>query len=334
MKAITYETDPNVTPPGWATNSDIHRQQSRGIAYEEATHFVHFYSAGGPLWTLSPGLTVTEEKSNRLLRDWAVLRFGASNIQPMQLNAGEVYDGLWRPGLGPDEATISSSLNFSFSERRSSELVLLLILERLNDLLLYVEPEPQTLGTYGHKQRELLLLAATEVEAHWKWFLARCGVKPRQRGFSTQDYVRLNTGLFLSDYDVLIPRYPLLAPLSPFLGWSKAKPTQSLPWYAAYNEVKHDRVTKLTSASLEMYLLAVAANIVLFVSRFGPLSLYEGRGNLSAQFNETFSVDLARADPTTFYVPRVQIASQQVPQFVTYNALRQQLANKSIPIVL
>lgn len=319
MKAITYQTDPTVTPPGWAPTANIHRTQTRGIAYENQQHYVHYYCEERPFWVLSPGLTVTESKTSYpTINDWVTARFGAANIQPMILDVGHIYDGLWRPGLTLDKDIISG-LGFSFAERREAELTLLLILERLNELLLYVDPNPSTLSTYGHKQRELLLLAATEVESHWRWFLNHYGAKPNGQGFSTNDYVKLAPALFLADFDVTIPRYPAVRALSPFVGWNPQRPTKSLPWYDAYNETKHDRVGGLSRASVEMCLLTVAANLVLFISRFGYQTLFNGRGNLSAHFNETFSIDLARADPATFYTPHIYIPPNQRTDFVTFD---------------
>ena len=332
MKAITYQTDPAVIPPGWAPSADLHRTQTRGAGYEDAKHYVHFYCTERPLWMLSPGLTVTESKnSHSTLDGWVKARFGATNIQPMSLEAGEIYDGLWRPGLTMDD-DLMSALRYTFAERRAAELPLLLILERLNELLLYVEPDPSTLATHGHKQRELLLLAATEVEAQWRWFLEHAGLTSLGRGFSTNDYVKLGPALFLSDFDVTIPRYPAVSAFSPFSGWDAKRPTKSLPWYDAYNETKHDRVGGLRRASLEACLLAVAASLVLFTARFGFHALYNGRGNLSANFNETFSIDLARADPTTCYVPRIQIPPNQRTDFVTFNSLNLQLPWQRITI--
>lgn len=320
MKAITYQTDPGVTPPGWTPNANLHRSHTHGVAYEDEEHYVHFYRTDRPLWVLSTGLTATESKdAHATLDDWVRARFGATNIQAMSLDAGYVYDGLWRPGLTEDD-DISSGLGFTFSDRRAAELPMLLLLERLNEILLYVEPDPSTLASYGHKNRELLLLAATEVEAQWRWFLDRGRAKASGQGFSTNDYVRLGPALFLSDFDVTLPRYPAIKAFSPFLGWTKNHPTKSLPWYDAYNETKHNRLGGLRRASLEMCLLAVAANLVLFIARFGYHALYNGRGNLSANFNETFAIDIARADPTTFYTPHLLIPPNQRKDFVTFSS--------------
>lgn len=320
MKAITYETDPMLTPPGWAPAANLHRTQTRGVAYEASLHYIHFYCTSRPLWVLSPGLTATEARNSRpAIEDWVRARFGATKIEPVSLDVGYIYDGLWRPGLTFDEDSMSS-LGFSLAERRAAELPLLLILERLNEILLYVEPDPSSLATFGYKQRELLLLSATEVEAQWRWFLDRSGIKPTAKDFSTNDYVKLSRALFLEDFDITIARYPSVKAFSPFLGWNSQNPTKSLPWYDAYNRTKHDRAGGLRCASLEMCLMAVAANLVLFIARFGYHALYNGRGNLSANFNETFSIDMTRASPGTFYVPYIVLPPDQRTDFVTFSS--------------
>lgn len=334
MKAITYQTDAKITPPGWAPSSNLHSNQKRGFAYQDGSHYVHFYSRERPLWVLSPGLTATETSSSfPTINEWVQARFGATTIETTSLDVGEIFDGLWRPGLTNDD-DVMGALGFTFPERRASELPLLLILERLNEILLYAEPHPANLNTFGYKQRELLLLAATEVEAQWKWFLERLNVRPSGQGFSTNDYVRLCPALFLEEFDITLPRYTALKAISPFLGWDSRQPTRSLAWYDAYNETKHDRAGGLKRATLEMCLAAVAANIVLFVNRFAYQSLYNGRGTFSAIFNETFSVDLARADPKSFYVPKISIPSNQRSNFVTFDSGNIHQSWKKIPITV
>lgn len=68
MVAITYENT-KTTIPGWVAT--LHADQGRGAAYEIDSHFVHFHfhCQDSGWYTLSPGLTVTEQKSG-LLSDW------------------------------------------------------------------------------------------------------------------------------------------------------------------------------------------------------------------------------------------------------------------------
>jgi hypothetical protein len=111
---------------------------------------------------------------------------------------------------------------------------------RIDDVLLYIEPTQQSLKTFGQKTRELLILACTEVEVQWKYYLDKAGVMPAGQGFRTTDYVRLMSPLYLSEYEVSFPRHSSLAPIRPFATWNPAMATQSLQWYSKYNETKHD----------------------------------------------------------------------------------------------
>jgi hypothetical protein len=166
-------------------------------------------------------------------------------------------------------------LSTTTGELRLAEQSLLLLVQRLDELLHFVEPSPSTLTTHSHKARELLILACTEVETAWKAYLRIAGVTPPARGdFTTNDYVKLLEPLHLAEYQVSLPRYADVPAIRPFHGWSAAQPTRSLPWYDAYNKTKHDRSSYFTEATLWNCLQALAANLVLFSVRFGPFHLF------------------------------------------------------------
>jgi hypothetical protein len=315
MRALVYRNTKS-TIPGWVTT--IHEIESRGIAYETPSHFVHIYGRTGPLWTISIGLTVTEAKSGTL-NDWVVRTFGAEDIDPCNLDVGQTIEGLWRPGLFFDDE-MQQGLAFTNEQLRLAEQSLLLLIERLDELLLFVEPSPTTLATHSHKARELLLLACTEAEAHWQHFLRRAGVISAARSFTTNDFVRLCDPLFLTEYEISLPRYSAIAPARPFFGWSPAAPTQSLPWYQAYNDTKHDRMANFQVASLSNCIMSVAANLVLFAVRFGPYRLYNAAGSLSTLFNETFSIVLVNPDSRSFYAPSIAIPTDQRQDLVCFDA--------------
>jgi hypothetical protein len=52
--------------------------------------------------------------------------------------------------------------------------------------LLYVEPTEELLNAFGHKTRQLLILACTEVETYWKYYLDKAGITPTGQGFRTK----------------------------------------------------------------------------------------------------------------------------------------------------
>ncbi|SRR6266851_4994805 len=234
MKALTYKN--NRSPvQAW---SSFHEKQPRGYAYETDTQFVHVYGTNENLWVISPGLTISIAKDGALV-DWVQQAFGAEHVQPTTLDVGQAVEGIWRPGIFFD-TNMLEGLAQTHSDLRLAEQRLLLLVQRLDEILLFVEPTAQSLNTFGHKTRELLILACTAVEARWRYFLLKGGLVPSGQGFRTNDHVRLKTPLYLAEYEISLPRYEAVSPTRPFLDWSADAPTQSVPWYDNYNRSKHD----------------------------------------------------------------------------------------------
>jgi hypothetical protein len=300
MKALVYRcTNPVV---GW---SNAHERNPRGYAYETENQFVHVYGAQEGLWVISPGLTISIGKVGTL-EDWVRQAFGAQDIEQSTFEVGQSVEAIWRPGLYFD-VDMFTGLAQSPADLRVAEQRLLLIIQRLDDILLYVEPTEELLNAFGHKTRELLILACTEVEAYWKYYLDKAGIAPTGQGFRTTDYVRLKEPLHLAEFEIAFPRYQSVPALRPFADWDPAKPTQSLEWYNQYNATKHDGLNHLKSATLIACLQAVAANLVMFSVRFGPHRLFGGAGMLSALVNSTLTISLKGCDVKSFYVPRLAV---------------------------
>ena len=303
MTSIVYENT-KTTLPGWVNT--VHLNQPRGMAYDAGSHFVHFYGTGSDLFVVSVGLTATEKK-NGLLNDWATKVFGAKDIRNAKHAPGTTVAGVWRPGLYFLEETLQG-LGNTEAEQRAAEQALRLLVERLDELLLYIEPDHHGLKAFSHKTRELLILGSTEVENTWKYHMRLSGASPSNgRDFTTNDYVRLLTPLYLADFEVLVKPYAAVAPMRPFARWNAGAPTTSLPWYDAYNKTKHDRSAHFAEATLEHCFSAVAANLVMFATRFSPFPLIEGRGPLAPLVNHLFTLRLHNPDPTTFYVPKLKL---------------------------
>jgi hypothetical protein len=304
MKALAYKTNRSAVR-GW---EQLHKQQPLGYAYETETQFVHVYGINSGLWVISPGLTVSVKKHDTLL-DWVTREFGAADIQRTILDVGQSVSGVWRPGIYYDDNMLTG-LEQTNSDLRLAEQRLLLLMQRLDELLLFVEPTSTSLAVFSHKSRELLILACTAIEAQWRYFLELAGVAAPPHGFRTSDYVKLRSPLFLEEFQVAFPRYDAIEPVRPFHSWDNQKPTQSISWYNAYNEAKHDGLSQLSSATLLACIEAVAANIALFSVRFGPHRLYGGGGMLAAAVMSTAVVSLVDPDVRTFYVPNLDVAGR------------------------
>jgi hypothetical protein len=145
-----------------------------------------------------------------------------------------------------------------------SFVALKILLTKMQDIFETVEPGPANLQTYGHKIRELLLLAAMEVEASW-------GAVLRANGYvggrlNTKDYVKLRAPMRLDSLSVELRSYPEYPTITPFKDWDEQTPTQSLDWYDAYNRTKHNREECLDVATLRRAVNAVAATAVMYTA--------------------------------------------------------------------
>lgn len=149
----------------------------------------------------------------------------------------------------------------------SAQNQLAALIDSLRKICRVVQPSKGTLDIYGHEIRNLLILAATEVEMHWGGIFKKNG-KPKTEG--TKHYVALADAMRLRDYVVHFHPCPDLDPVTPFAGWQlEAGSTKSLPWYAAYNGVKHNREFEFDKATLGNAFNAVAGCAVMLVAQFG-----------------------------------------------------------------
>lgn len=198
MSGIFYKNT-QTTLPNWTEL--LHISQPIGYAYETATHFVHFYGKDYGLNVISVGLTVIEKKNGTLI-DWVERVFGAQDIRPLSLPIGNTIEGIWRPSLYYSD-DIENALNIDPYEKLSAQQALRVLIEKLDDILLYIEPSQSGLASYGHKNRELLILACTEVENLWTSIFQKSNIQPANgRMYTTQDYVKLLPKTGLNEFEV------------------------------------------------------------------------------------------------------------------------------------
>ena len=302
MPAITYRNTQTNIP---RLVNTVHLEQQQGYAYERNGRYFHIFGTADRLWTLSTGLTATELVASEALDAWTRRVFGSAYSAPMFHEPGEVIEGVWRPGLY-FKKEIHQALDTNDYRQRTAEQALRILVEKLDEILLYIEPTNIGLQSYGHKSRELLILACTEVENLWVQYMQIAGAVPSGRSFSTNDYVKLLAPLHLADYVVRFKLVSNSTRASPFFGWNSTHPTKSLAWYDAYNKTKHDREKHFAEATLENCLQAISAVIAMFCARHSPFPLIEGSSSLSALFTQHFDIELSTPDPKSFYVPEIE----------------------------
>jgi hypothetical protein len=165
------------------------------------------------------------------------------------------------PGWSPDARIEENIVAMSRGQ-------LTVLTRQLDRICQTVHPSKENANVFGHDIRNLLILACTEVENHWRGVLVANGVTKDR--YSTRDYVALQDAMKLNEYAVSFPNYPWLDSHRPYEGWgSSGRPTQDLGWYDAYNAVKHNRETEFARATLHNAFDAISACVIMMAAQFG-----------------------------------------------------------------
>ena len=197
------------------------------------------------------------------IKSWVLETFGDPNPHESTYKPGTAFRRISLP------LNTSGSLHnvVDTNALTQSFVALKLLLTKMQDVFETVEPAEGNMQTYGHKIRELLLLAAMEVEASWTAVLRANGYAEQR--LTTKDYVKLLAPMLLDSFGLKLRSYPEFPTLAPYKGWNVGAPTQSLDWYDAYNKTKHNREEFLGAATLGRAVHAVGAATVMFYAQFG-----------------------------------------------------------------
>jgi hypothetical protein len=207
------------------------------------------------------------------------------------LGSGEFYPRIARP---TDQTILRSPLGYYPNSDREATVValargqLIALTRQLGRICQTVHPSEGTLEVFGHDIRNLLILACTEVENHWRGVLVANGAQKDR--FTTLDYVALRTPMRLDDYSIAYPSYPWLEPFKPFDGWGTTpNPTKDLKWYDSYNAVKHSREENFDQGTLKHAFEAVSACAIMIAAQFGVQAKLDKTPELSSflQFSST-----------------------------------------------
>lgn len=192
--------------------------------------------------------------------------------QPVEAKmiSGGYFPRIWRGSMTPPPHKLGAAATGQWvSNVRTTRM----LYSKLGPLFAAIEPNADQDATYGLLQREILILACTEVESAWKTVLVQNNALPKGKYWNTQDYVRLLPTMRLDEWAVSLSSHHAYRVISPFSSWDPASPTSSLPWYDAYNAVKHGREDHLERATFGHAVDAVAAAFVMTVAQFGHAHL-------------------------------------------------------------
>ncbi len=215
-------------------------------------------------------------------------------IKRENIEIGVKYKHIWKPLMN---VKIQDELNFSTIDLCRAKRDLAILIQKLQEILLYIEPSEEGLKAYSHKIKELLILACTEVENSFKYYNLGNNQK-------TSDYIKILKVVDLTKYKISLVGYANPYKCCPFKNWNDAEPTKSLPWYDAYNNIKHNSSKNFNLATFENCLNAIAAKLILFAIRYSPMSLYN-EFDTCAQLTRS-SLDYNIEDSEDIYIPLIE----------------------------
>lgn len=202
--------------------------------------------------------TISIAKAHALMGDVAPL---VKSVGEPLLHPGEYHPRIWRQATGPSPHI--------YGREYTDCLVAFQNLERdLSELFRTLEPDARNDNAYGHRVRELLILACTEVENQLKGVLKSNGGS----GDKMPHYFKVVPAFQLNEWKVKLKQYADYPAIAPFSDWAIAPGQTDVTspfWYRAYNKAKHDRASAFHQANLSATINAVAAVGVLIMAQFG-----------------------------------------------------------------
>jgi hypothetical protein len=243
----------------------------------------------GTCYTVENGGDIWEELKQKIPNNLGPYVFPKTDFIPFHktvLEPGRFYPRIHRPLVTERDNFHNPHLmrheDIEFVAIARSQLV---ALTRQLDLICQtIHPDEKTFESYGHTIRNLLILACTEVETHWRGILVANNLKKRQ--YRTTDYVKLQIAMKLGEFAMQFPSFPWLEPVRPFEKWgTSGNTTQDLAWYDAYNQVKHNREQKFHLATLRQVFDAVSACVIMMVAQFGTESVIGSFTELGSFFH-------------------------------------------------
>ncbi len=190
------------------------------------------------------------------------------------------YYRIYRPGLrrdafnNPTEGYERDTLFLPEAEKKSMLMAARLIIDDFERLFEYVEPHTKNEKVFSHRIYELLLRTCTEVESCCKGILIANGHSAKDMS----DYKKIEQATHLSGYTVMYSNWlPSQYTASPFAVWATGG---SLPWFKAYNNVKHNRSQKFQLANLKNLLDAICGLLCIIHSQIGDTVQHVFKTNL------------------------------------------------------
>ena len=145
-------------------------------------------------------------------------------IKKENMEIGVKYKHIWKPFIINN---VENELEFTISEAYRAKRDLQILIEKMQELLLFVEPSNEGLKSYSHKARELLFLACSDFESMLKKY--NFGKNERMN-----DYIEIMKYIDLSKFKIQLVGYSKSYKCSPFENWNVKDPSKSLSWNKSF----------------------------------------------------------------------------------------------------
>ena len=167
----------------------------------------------------------------------------------------------------------------------------------LSETSQYIEPYGQE-NTYSFEFYKIIMLSCAEIETAFKQL---CNlIEPQNKCGKINEYKEVILSKYpkICDCMVVVPRWKARN-LFPFKGWDTGK----LTWWSAYQDLKHSRFTKISEATYQNAVSALAALYILILYLY-KISGYDCKADDSVYFWSEYH-------PAQHYLPPIS----ELPDF-------------------
>jgi hypothetical protein len=222
-------------------------------------------------FAVPPGLDPISVVAEHETRNWPTVPF--SHIEIRDLHVGKYFPSVARPLYPGHGGNLNPNATSEIEIAKNTWRELEIIVHDLEQCFNVTSPFEDNYSAFGIFYEKLIYFACIGVESLLRKILEDNGHTCRWMSMSS--FVKLEPYLHLAEYSVRIDQYPWLPPIQPFDGWTASAPSQSLPWFQAYNVLKHDKRKSETLASMRHALSSAAAYYILSYAVFGT-NLFPG----------------------------------------------------------
>lgn len=216
------------------------------------------------------GVAAVRGDPMRMLRDLGKSHLGETSeifIDEISFKIGEYYPSIARPIFQEIGSFKNIEFNNQIYEVRQFEREISILISEIEECFDVVSFEEDNFKAFGFVFQNIIHLSCIGIETLFVKIFHDNQIPIKRPTF--RDFRNLNNAMMLSDYSVLLPKYPRIREFSPFSKWAGSGTFQFPPWQLANNQLKHARKSNFKSANLHTVIESICAFVVLYVAVFG-----------------------------------------------------------------